>query len=106
MNIRFFLILIASLPSLLWAVELEQSVAAPAEYIQTLQTAKTAYQQALVNKSAWRDTHKLIKGAEQASQQGNYRKAQQLASQAKQQALNAIAQSQEQAGTGNPDYLY
>ena len=104
---QLLIILCTSLPGTLLAVSLlNPQPAAVIAYADTLQAAKTAYQQALVGKHAWRDTGKLIKAAEQAAQQGDYPRAQQLAHQAKQQALNALEQGQSQSGVGNPHYLY
>ena len=107
MNKKLILTCLVSIPSLLWAAnETKPLDADQAEYQQRIQAAKKAYQQALVHKNVWRDTQKMITSAEQAAQQDDYQTAQQLATQAEQQALNAIQQSQQQAGVGNPDYLY
>ena len=106
MNKKLVLTCIVSIPSLLWAADGREPLDVQVEYKQTLQAAKTAYQQALTHKNVWRDTQKMIKSAEQAAQQGDYQTAQQLAAQAEQQGLSATKQSQQQVGVGNPDYLY
>ncbi len=75
-------------------------------YAKTLAEAKQAYQQATQRNNAWRDTRKLLQAAEKAAKAGDYTQAQQLATVARQQGLNAVRQHDSQIGIGNPDYLY
>ena len=100
------MMLVSWYSALLASSAIPTAVTPEARYATILAEAKQAWQQAAQRKNVWRDTSKLIRGAEKAAQTGDYATAQQLAATARQQALNAIQQHDDQIGTGNPAYLY
>jgi len=54
----------------------------------------------------WRDTGKMLKGAEALVAEGKFAKAQSQAIKAYYQAKTAQSQAKTQVGAGNPSYLY
>lgn len=88
------------------------AAAAPAKseaqksYEAALSKAKSALSAAKKVHNEWRDTGKLIKSAEAAAKKGEYYKAKRIAQAAETQSHLAVQQAKEQAGAGNPGYLY
>jgi len=80
--------------------------AAQANYETALADAKKAQKAASSLKNEWRDTGKMLKKAEAAAAKGDYETATKLAGKAEAQGHAAVAQAREQAGAGNPGYLY
>jgi hypothetical protein len=54
----------------------------------------------------WRDTGKMLKGAEALVAEGKFAKAQSEAIKAYYQAKTAQSQAKTQVGAGNPSYIY
>ena len=68
--------------------------------------AKMAQKAAKAVNNEWRDTGKMSKKAESLVAKGKYSEAMKQAGKAENQGLNAVMQAKEQAGIGNPSYLY
>ena len=68
--------------------------------------AKMAQKAAKSVNNEWRDTGKIIKKAESLMSKGKYADAMKQAARAENQGKNAVLQAKEQAGIGNPKYLY
>jgi len=75
-------------------------------YEMALSKAKKAQAEAKAAKNEWRDTGKMIKGAEALAAKGDYAGASKMAAKAEAQGNDAVAQAVEQKGAGNPGYLY
>lgn len=71
-----------------------------------ISAAKQAQSAAAAMHAEWRDTGKLIKGAEEAAAAGDFAKAVSLAKKAEGQGQVAVSQAESQKDVGNPDYLY
>ena len=67
--------------------------------------AKAAGEVAKAAKGEWRDTAKMVKGAEDALAAGEFDEAVKLAGKAKFQYEAAEAQAKAETGVGNPGYL-
>ena len=67
--------------------------------------AKSAQEAAKAVSGEWRDTAKMLDGAEKALASGDFDKAVKLAGDAKFQYEAGAAQMKEQQGIGNPGYL-
>jgi hypothetical protein len=80
--------------------------AAQVSYEAALAKAKSAQKAAKAAKNEWRDTGKFIKKAEGMAAKGDYAGATKLAAKAEAQGHDAVAQAKDQAGAGNPGYLY
>jgi len=80
--------------------------AAQVTYEAALAKAKKAQKAANSLNNEWRDTGKILKKAESLAAKGDYAGATRQAAKAEAQGHDAVAQAQEQAGAGNPGYLY
>jgi len=69
-------------------------------------SAKAAQKAAASKKNEWRDTGKIIKGAEKALKAGDFSKAEKLAANARFQGDTGVQQAAENQNAGNPGYLY
>lgn len=67
--------------------------------------AKAAHEAAKAAGGEWRDTAKMLEGAEKALADGNFDEAEKLAAKAKFQYETAAEQAKSQADVGNPGYL-
>lgn len=67
--------------------------------------AKAAQETAKSAKGEWRDTAKMVEGAEKALAAGEFDEAEKLAGKAKFQYEAGAVQAEGQAGVGNPGYL-
>ena len=112
MKKRILAITLALLPAL-WltgcqTAETKSASAAPAKSAAQIsaEQAIAAAKAAIAAGNEWRDTGKIIKAAEKALKAGDAAKAKKLAETAEFQGKTAVAQAGENAGAGNPNYLY
>lgn len=81
------------------------SASAPASVSEAIAQAKAAQQKAASVNGEWRDTGKLIKGAEKAAAAGDNDTAMKLAGEATMQGELGYKQAMEEKTAGNPSYL-